>query len=72
MTINIYYDKSKELDPIDIKRIVNCINEASCPNEALRGASKRFKALYQHDNLYEVMLDFKNKDEIKNIGKITI
>lgn len=70
MKAYIYYDK--ELEDLDKRRIINCLKESVCPNEALRGASKRFKKLYESNDSFEVMLDYKYKSEFKDIKVIEV
>lgn len=73
MKIYIYYDeKLGSVDEIDIKKISSCIKESICPNEALRGASKRFKTLLETENTYKVILDHKNENEFDKIKKIEV
>lgn len=70
--IVILYNNTYGLEELKLKRIVNCIREASCPNEALRGVTHRFKRLEYNDSTktYTVYLDSTNTDDFHGNGVI--
>lgn len=67
MDIIVIYDEYIGIGEDSLyKKIISCVKEASCPNEALRSVTPRFKKLTQQGNTYTVYLDFDPEDDTVN------